>query len=172
MNLLIIVVVIVLIVLFFKFKDSLNINKSIRNDNLGIGKYFKAKSYFFTKSEIIFFDLLEKINNINNSKYTILSKVRLEDIVSLKKDLNYNDKKGKRGYIKSKHLDFILLNKNKITAVIELDGKTHDYNNQKKSDLIKDEILNSTNVKFYRIKVGEDFRERIEEIFLELKNNN
>lgn len=134
-----------------------------------VEKYFKLKPYFFSKSEIMFFEILKEINN---DKYVVLSKVRLEDIVSVDKEIDWEKRKGKRGYIKSKHLDFVLVDNNKIISVIELDGKSHGYEKQKKSDLIKDKVLTSVGLRFYRVKVGENFREKIKEIFLELENNN
>ncbi|MCB0745049.1 MAG: DUF2726 domain-containing protein [Ignavibacteriae bacterium] len=133
-----------------------------------IGLYFTLKKYFFTQSEKTFFNELVKQNN---NQYTILSKVRLEDIVSAKKSLDWKEKGVKRNYIKSKHLDFVILDNHygNILAVIELDGKSHDTEKQGKYDKIKDDILNTVGVKFYRVKVGEDFANTIKNLFIEIK---
>ena len=133
-----------------------------------IGSYFTLKKYFFTQSEKTFFNELVKQNN---NQYTILSKVRLEDIVSAKKSLDWKEKGVKRNYIKSKHLDFVILDNHygNILAVIELDGKSHDTEKQGKYDKIKDDILNTVGVKFYRVKVGEDFANTIKNLFIEIK---
>ncbi len=143
-----------------KIKNSENGNEK---ENLGIGKYFIKKEYFFSKSEKMFFDILEKENN---GKYLIFSKIRLEDVVSVDKKIDWKDRKGKRGYIKSKHLDFVLLDKNlnKIISVIELDGKSHNGKNQTHSDEVKNEILEATGIKLFRVRVGENFEEKIREI--------
>ena len=129
----------------------------------GIGTYFTLKKYFFTQSEKTFFNELVKQNN---NQYTILSKVRLEDIVSAKKSLDWKEKGIKRNYIKSKHLDFVILDNHygNILAVIELDGKSHNTDRQGKYDKIKDDILNSVGCKFYRVKAGEDYAQSIHDV--------
>ena len=134
-----------------------------------IGSYFTLKKFFFTQSEKSFFEELIKQNN---ERYIILSKVRLEDIVSAKKSLDWKEKGIKRNYIKSKHLDFVILNRHyrNILSVIELDGKSHDTEKQGRYDKIKDDILRSIGVKFYRVKVGEIYEEKIREIFENLEN--
>ena len=161
-----VVIIFAIIIFILNFKNKIELNNNDKDEK---EKFFKLKPYFFSKSEIMFFNIL---NELNQNKFVILSKVRLEDIVSVNKEIEWDKRKGKRGYIKSKHLDFVLIDKNKIISVIELDGKSHTYEKQKKSDLIKDEILNSVGVKFYRIKVGEDFREKIKLILSELENLN
>lgn len=94
----------------------------------------------------------------------------MEDIVSAKKSLDWKEKGIKRNYIKSKHIDFVILDNHygNILAVIELDGKSHDTEKQGKYDKIKDDILNSVDVKFYRVKVGEVYSEKINEIFIKI----
>ena len=132
-----------------------------------IGSYFSLKKYFFTQSEKAFFDELTKQNN---GQYTILSKVRLEDIVTTNRSLDWKEKGIKRNYIKSKHLDFVLLDRQygNILSVIELDGGSHNSEKQGKYDKVKDNILNSVGVKFYRVRVGEDFHNSIHNIFTEI----
>lgn len=148
-----------------KLKDS---KKEIVKSEENIGTYFTLKKFFFTQSEKSFFKELVKQNN---NQYTILSKVRLEDIVSAKKSLDWKQKGIKRNYIKSKHLDFVILDidSGNILAVIELDGKSHDIEKQGKYDAIKDTILTSVGVNFYRVRVGEIYSERIENILQEIK---
>lgn len=143
------------------FLQKVKNQKSEDKKGLGIGKYFKAKQNFFSRSEIMFFKLLEKENN---GKYTILSKVRLEDIVSVDKSIDWKDRKGKRGYIKSKHLDFVLLDNNKIISAIELDGNSHGSEKQKHLDEVKNEILEVVGIKFFRVRVGSNFEEKIKKI--------
>lgn len=130
--------------------------------------FFEKKERFFTNSEKVFWDLLIKINQ---ERYLILSKVRLEDIVKVGKDITWEKKNIKRNYIKSKHIDFVILDKknNSILAVIELDGKSHGGEKQTKYDLIKNEILNSVKLKLFRIKVGEKFEEKIKGVFNEIE---
>jgi very-short-patch-repair endonuclease len=140
-------------------------NKKLKEN---IGSYFTLKKFFFTQSEKSFFEELKKQNN---GQYTILSKVRLEDIVSAKKTLNWKEKGIKRNYIKSRHLDFVILDNHygNILSVLELDGKSHDTEKQGRYDKIKDDILNSVGVMFYRVKVGEIYENKVKEIFEELE---
>ncbi len=146
-----------------KLKSSENNSEIDKKPIDNIGPYFTLKKYFFTQSEKTFFNELVKQNN---NQYTILSKVRLEDIVSAKKSLDWKEKGIKRNYIKSKHLDFVILDNHygNILAVIELDGKSHDTEKQGKYDKIKDDILNSVGIKFYRVKVGELYSKKIQDI--------
>lgn len=122
-----------------------------------IDVWFKPKDFFFTRSEIMFFNILEKENR---GKYRILSKVRMEDVVEAKKGAPY----GKRKHVSSRHLDFVLLNGNKVFCAIELDGSSHNSWKQKKSDKLKNEILDYCRIRLHRIRVGEDFEEEIKKI--------
>lgn len=169
-NIILILIAFAVAVTIIRFLVEMNNKKSIHNsrpiDN--IGSYFTLKKYFFTQSEKAFFDELQKQNN---DQYFIISKVRLEDIVSASKALDWREKGIKRNYIKSKHLDFVILDKQygNILAVIELDGKSHNTEKQGKYDQIKDDILNTVGVKFYRIRVGEEFINSIHIILSEIK---
>lgn len=162
------VLVFIAYIVIQKLKQSESNFDSIKKPIDNIGSYFTLKKYFFTQSEKTFFTELIKQNN---NQYTILSKVRLEDIVSAKKTLDWKEKGIKRNYIKSRHLDFVILDNHygNILAVIELDGKSHDTEKQGKYDKIKDDILNTVGVKFYRVKVGEDFANTINNLFTEIK---
>ena len=130
-------------------------------EKLGIGKYYIIRNKFFTRSEAMFFNILKKENN---NKYTILSKVRVEDIVSVVKGLEYSERQRGRGYIKSRHLDFVLLENNNIKCAIELDGHSHNSEKQKYSDQVKDEIFEAVGVELHRVRVGENFEKEIRKI--------
>lgn len=155
--LLIIVAVLFTIAFYFKnLSEQKKSMSSVTNDTPGIGSYYKLRDYFFTHTEKPFFD--ELIRQAQG-QYTILSKVRLEDVVTTSKQLDYREKGLRRNYIKSKHLDFVILDAHgKILAVIELDGKSHNTEKQGKYDKIKDDILNSVGCKLCRVKVGENYK--------------
>jgi ribulose 1,5-bisphosphate synthetase/thiazole synthase len=121
---------------------------------------YQPKNYFFTQSELIFFKILEEENN---ERFLILSKVRFEDLIS-RKDKTISG----RGYVKSKHVDFVIICKNtgKIHTLIELDGNSHNGYKQQNLDDVKNKIANSAyKDRFHRIKVGSDFRVQIRDIF-------
>lgn len=129
-----------------------------------IGKYYRLKNRFFVNSEKYLFDELQRQNN---NRYIILSKVRMEDLVNVVDGLDRKRRYGLRSRIKSRHIDFVILSKVSfnILVVIELDGKTHYWPSAKKGDDLKNEIFSNLNVKFYRIKVGENYATRVSEVF-------
>ncbi|MDD3693934.1 MAG: DUF2726 domain-containing protein [Candidatus Pacebacteria bacterium] len=136
-----------------------------------IGSYFKLRDYFFTYTEKPFYE--ELIRQAENS-FNILSKVRLEDVVTTTGQLGYRENNIKRNYIKSKHLDFVLLGKNtsKIVCVIELDGFGHKQEQQSRYDKIKNDILDSVGVPFFRVRVGQEYSVVIKDILEKLTTNN
>jgi hypothetical protein len=125
-----------------------------------------SKKSLFTPTEYVFFQELQKQNN---KKYVIHSKVRLEDIVGVGKGVG-NRFREMRNHIKSRHVDFAILDKaGKILAVIEVDDKSHDTEKAKVGDGYKNDIFEFVGVKFYRVRVGETYAERIENILGEIK---
>lgn len=157
-------ILILLGILFFVFLLNQFLNKKeIEVKEKDNKQYYKSRENFFTKSEHIFFKELEKQND---GKYHIFSKVRLEDIVQVTPDLDYKTKRIKRNSIKSRHIDFALVDKetNKIILAIELDGSSHNSKRQIRSDKKKNEILKSAGIKLSRIKVGQNFTNEIKKM--------
>ncbi len=136
---------------------------SPKRDRESIGANYELKNTFFTRSEKPFFDELQKQNN---NRYTILSKVRMEDIVNVVSGLERKKSYGLRSRIKSRHIDFVILEKSfgKILAVIELDGHSHNWKGSQKGDNLKNEVFAAVGVKFYRVKVGEVYADKIREM--------
>lgn len=59
-----------------------------------------------------------------------------------------------RGYIKSRHIDFIICDKNlHILFGLELDDKTHSYNKAKKADNFKDELFKIIQIPLERLDI-------------------
>ena len=111
-------------------KESEDINTNINNFP------YKAK-LLLTKSEYTFFKTLQKI--LDNDKYIICPKVRLEDFIDV------TDKQEifkYRGYIKSRHVDFLICDNNlHILFAIELDDKTHNSEKAKNTDEFKNKLF-------------------------------
>lgn len=125
---------------------------------------YKAKKYFFSKSEQEFFEIL--IEKIDPKKYQIFPKVRLADFMEV-------TVYGREYYkwfnkIKSKHVDFMIwdLEKKEIAFVIELDGSSHNKMKVIKRDDFINELYERVGIKIERIKVGDNFEEAINKIFL------
>lgn len=135
-----------------------------KEDTIGNEKqYYQARDKFFSRSEYMFFQELEKQNN---NKYHIFSKVRLEDIVQVIPTLEWKVRNNKRKSIRSRHIDFVLINKEtgKVHCAIELDGKSHNTQKQQKSDEKKDMALKQAGISLHRVRVGSSFEDKINKI--------
>lgn len=134
-------------------KESEDINTNINNFP------YKAK-LLLTKSEYTFFKTLQKI--LDNDKYIICPKVRLEDFIDV------TDKQEifkYRGYIKSRHVDFLIYDNNlHILFAIELDDKTHNSEKAKNTDEFKNKLFEKIGIKLYRIKTEDNYEISINNI--------
>lgn len=124
---------------------------------------YEQRHFLLTPAEAVFFEFLTK--NLDSSDYHIATKVRLADVF---KCIN----KGKVFYkgfnqIRSKHFDFVIINKedSKILLVIELDDKSHNNPKTIKRDKFKDDISFETGLKLIRIPVSNQYDEKILELF-------
>lgn len=128
---------------------------------------FVKRLYFFTHSERAFFDELERQND---GRYLIFSKVRLEDVVSVKNSIGGRKRKIERNYIKSKHIDFLIVERRSgsILAAIELNGISHNRKLQRKYDQIKEQVLYDAGVSLFKIQIGENFTEKVVDMYRSL----
>lgn len=115
--------------------------------------YPYEKKNILTKTEYSFYMTIKPLCD----KYNIIicPKVRLEDITTVKKDTE--NKLKYRGYIKSRHIDFIICDgKLHILAGLELDDNSHENNaNQIKGDNFKNKLFETIGIKLFRVKVSE-----------------
>lgn len=99
---------------------------------------YRKKDYFFSYSELKFFESLKFILEKNFwNKYWIFPKVRLADIFETKKQGNLNK-------IRAKHIDYLIVNLEKHcdpVLAIELNWKSHFSFSMKKSDNFKRETF-------------------------------
>lgn len=136
------------------------IKKKSEDINTNINNFpYKAK-LLLTKSEYTFFKALQKI--LDNDKYIICPKVRLEDFIDV------TDKQEifkYRGYIKSRHVDFLICDNNlHILFAIELDDKTHNSEKAKNTDEFKNKLFEKIGIKLYRIKTEDNYEISINNI--------
>ena len=89
----------------------------------------------------------------------IFSKVRLEDILSVKEAIREPRLRWQyRGRIKSRHVDFLICHiQGGFLCAIELDGSAHVGAQAQQNDRFKDEIFKRAGLPLFRIKTGEDF---------------
>ena len=119
------------------------------------------KAHLLTKTEYIFFVSLMK--ECNKRKIMVCPKVRLEDVAYV---TDKNNRLKYRGYIKSRHIDFILVNMRCETiAGVELDDPSHETEKAAKTDRFKNELFKTIGVPLIRIKVGTDYAMQLNAVF-------
>lgn len=119
------------------------------------------KANLLTKTEYAFFFTL--IKECNKRKIMVCPKVRLEDVAYVTDKTN---RLKYRGYVKSRHIDFILVNMRcEILAGVELDDPSHDTEKAAKTDKFKNELFKTIEVPLIRIKVGTDYATQLNAVF-------
>ena len=137
-------------------------NYSFHYDDYSYMPYKKAN--LLTKTEYAFFVML--VREALKRRLLVCPKVRLEDIASVT-DRKNEDKY--RGYVKSRHIDFILINAQGNTiAGIELDDPSHESDHAKKVDTFKDELFKNIGVPLFRIPTGTDYAAQLSNAFDQL----
>lgn len=103
-----------------------------------------------TPAERSFFGVLEQALEQN---WYIFSKVRLEDIIQVKKGIEKKKAFGLRNRIKSRHIDFILCDRQTLETVmcIELDDASHNRKDRIERDRFIDSALAAAGVPIVRI---------------------
>lgn len=124
-----------------------------------------AKGRLLTKTEHAFFITL--VREALKRRLLVCPKVRLEDIIFVTDKKNRNKY---RGYIKSRHVDFVLLNAScETVAAIELDDPSHNTAKAAKTDQFKNELFLKVGIPLIRIYAGTDYIKEINSAFDELK---
>lgn len=122
------------------------------NDNIDANKtsgYESSKS-IATETEKAFYKVLKQY--CDERGYTINLKTRLEDLVEYAKGMDYATKQKYRGQIKSRHVDYLIVNQElKSLFAIELDDDSHLKSKAKETDKFKDEFFNKIGIKLYRV---------------------
>lgn len=161
-----IIIILILIIAYFIYKNFL-INKS----NEPIKKEFKtsqepnympyAKGNLLTTTEQAFFVILTR--EALKRRLLVCPKVRLEDIIYVTDKVNRNKY---RGFIKSRHIDFVLVNsKCETVAAIELDDISHNTKKAAKADQFKNELFYTVHIPLIRIYAGTDYIKEINYAF-------
>lgn len=145
MNIKYIITIILFLILIYISNQK---NKNPKNGKLTTFPY--KQKYLLTKTEYNFYKILKNICEQKN--IIICPKVRLEDFI----EVNQSENKQKyRGYIKSRHVDFLLCDtKLYIKAGIELDDISHNSVKAQETDELKNNIFKAINIPLYRIKTN------------------
>lgn len=138
----IIIIVIIFIVLKKQNQQIQPNNTKTTNNNL---KLYKLNNNIFTQIERFFYKVLRDITD--KMDLIIMTKVRLADIIHVcNNDYAYFNK------IKSKHIDFVLIDNNgNIKLLIELDDKSHNNCKRQERDKFLNDIFNNLNINLLRI---------------------
>lgn len=158
--LIVLLIIVLIIYVIFNEKQKQNIitkNDTIKNDE----KLPYKKKLLLTKNEWSFYKSLKVVADELN--YTILSKIRLADLVEVE-----NNEKDKLKYfnkINKKHIDFALAKKDnlQIILLIELDDNSHNEIQKERDNFIQ-AVCNKTDYKLLRTRGTGDLKNKILQI--------
>lgn len=124
-----------------------------------------ARRNLLTDTEQFFYTIL--LNEARKRNLHVCPKVRLEDIICV---TDTEDKNKYRGYIKSRHVDFVLIDEYYETvAAIELDDPSHNTEKAAKIDEFKNELFDTVEIPLIRINVEDNYAREINYAFDELQ---
>lgn len=114
--------------------------------------YPYEKKHLLTNTEYKFYkELKEKCNEKN---ILICPKVRMEDFLKVTEKKAYMKY---RGYIKSRHIDFILCNSDlQIIAGLELDDNSHNTKKAQQTDKFKNNVFQKIGIPLHRVKTSKN----------------
>lgn len=135
----IIIVVILGFFLFLRWKFMPK--KVIVEDKPVPASWYQSVPGLFTPAEQLFLSTLEVA--LAGIPVKIFGKVRIADIIKVRPGLERSDYSGAFSKIRSKHVDFVLINPltTAPVLVIELDDSTHDQYERKVRDAFVDEAM-------------------------------
>ncbi|NOH36747.1 DUF2726 domain-containing protein [Vibrio coralliilyticus] len=107
------------------------------------------KDRLLSNAELSFYQVL---NSILRDNVTAFSKVRIADIVGIKKGLDRKNRMSHLGKIAQKHVDFVITDAktSKIIAAIELDDSSHKSERGQKRDMFVNNVFASANIPLVR----------------------
>lgn len=152
----IILTIIILVLVYLNTKNHYNQSNNIDDSKIDNEMPY-TKKYLLTKNEWAFYKKIKPICDEHNLH--IISKVRLADIVEVKKGLNNKEWHKYFNKIKNKHVDFILCNPENlaIIAIVELDDKSHTKKERIESDNFKNKLFEHVGYKLIRTTQENDF---------------
>lgn len=157
-----IIAVILLVIKNIKTQQNIKIQNELVEDNKTDEIMPYNKKLLLTKNEWAFYKKIKPICNKYNLH--IISKVRLADLVEVKKDLDYKDKQKYFNKIKNKHIDFVLCNPDNLAviALIELDDKTHERQDRIERDKFVNKLCDEVGYIIIRTYQNDDFEKLLE----------
>jgi len=113
---------------------------------------YRKKDYLLSVVEKDFYAVLKKFTDENN--YLLFSKVRLEDLLWIPKSVPQKERFGLRNRIKSRHVDFLICDRDKISPLlaIELDDSSHRSSKGVERDGFVNQALEDAQLPLLRFK--------------------
>jgi hypothetical protein len=113
------------------------------------GYPYEKEDSLFSPAERSFLWVLEQAVGQN---YRIFGKVRLADVIRVKRGMSRATWQSAFNQIQSKHLDFVACDPNDLTIrfVVELDDKSHAKTNRQTRDDFVNQALAAAGVPFFR----------------------
>lgn len=134
-----------------------------------LGAFEAAPSLWVNLSEAALFGILCRHMP---KGFHVHGKVRLEDIIRVKRGLPEQLRWAARGRVKSRHVDFLITNTSgKPVLAIELDGASHNARQPSESDKVKTALFAAAGIPLRRIIVGHNFDDIAREIGTTLKRS-
>ena len=133
--------IIVIIALLVLFTLVIVLKAKLNGGADAADNYFLRKS-LLTPAERSFLGVLEPVLPAGTR---VFAKVRLEDIVGVKKGLDRAGRTSARNRIKSRHVDFLLVRTTDLVPVagIELDDSSHEEESRQERDAFVDGVFAS-----------------------------
>ncbi len=150
------IIVLIIMVIVLAYINVKNRNQT-KDENKVESNMPYTKKYLLTKNEWAFYKKIKPICDKNNIH--IISKVRLADIIEVKKGLDNQERQKYFNKIINKHIDFILCNPENlaILALVELDDKSHERKERIESDNFKNNLFKTVGYKLIRTNQQSDF---------------
>ena len=122
---------------------------------------YRKKDYLLSVAEKEFYAVLKRIAEENN--YLLFSKVRLEDLLWIPKSVPKKERFGLRNRIKSRHVDFLICDRDKISPllVIELDDSSHESNKGMERDDFVNRALEDAQLPLLRFKAQRSYNSAV-----------
>lgn len=141
-------------------------NYQIPTENLN--KYPYKKKKLLTPTEYHFYQTLKE--ECDERNLVICPKVRMEDYINV---TTKTEKQRYRGYIKSRHIDFIICDRElNVIAGLELDDDSHDNPETQRTDELKNKIFKNIEIPLMRVNIRSGrYREQIINILNYLVNH-
>lgn len=111
---------------------------------------YGRKAALFTPAERSFLGVLEQAVG---QHYRILGKVRVADVIEVKRDLSRSEWQAAFNRISAKHFDFLLCDKENLSVIcaIELDDKSHNKSSRKERDAFLTQVCRNIGLPLLRI---------------------